>query len=218
MPNWCFQNLVITGNKKETRKFLKAISKPESYDELGILKPAYYDMNHLVPIPDKEEWTDELDSFFGGALGVWGTKWGACDIEIDDKDSYPLHLRYISAWSPCDKLIENISKQFPSLVFGYSCTEEADFFAGWELYCNGEKVAEDMCDMTQPPELQKMYEKANETNNEDLMSDFYEAVSEWRNTVTYQHDIDLDTTIREYVVWRRGSKRRKVFQSFIPSF
>ncbi len=218
MPNWCFQNLVITGNKKETRKFLKAISMPESYDELGILKPAYYDMNHLVPIPEKEEWTDELDSFFGGALGVWGTKWGAVDIDIDDKDSSPLHLRYISAWSPCDKLVQNISKQFPSLVFGYSCTEEADFFAGWEIYCNGEKVAEDMCDMTQPPELQKMYEKANETKNEDLMTDFYDAVSEWRNTVTGQHDIDLDTTVREYVAWRRGSKRRKVFQSFIPSF
>jgi hypothetical protein len=104
------------------------------------------------------------------------------------------------------------------LVFGYSCTEEADFFAGWEIYCNGEKVAEDMCDMTQPPELQKMYEKANETKNEDLMTDFYDAVGEWRNTVTGQHDIDLDTTVREYVAWRRGSKRRKVFQSFIPSF
>jgi hypothetical protein len=218
MPNWCYQNLVVTGNKVETRKFLKAIYKPEDYDELGRTINAHYDMNQLVPIPDESEWTDSLDSFFGGALGVWGSKWGACDIEIDDKDSYPLHLRYMSAWSPCDKLIENISKQFPKLVFGYSCTEEADFFAGWELYCDGEKIAEDMCDMTQPPELIQMYEKADEANDEALMDDFYEAQSEWRNAVTDQHDIDLDATIREYVAWRRGSKRRKVFQSFIPSF
>lgn len=49
-----------------------------------------------------------------------------------------VELFFESAWSPVDGLIQTISGQFPTLIFGVSMTEEANFFAGYFVFQNKE--------------------------------------------------------------------------------
>ena len=170
-----------------------------------LFRSSQYDMNHLVPIPSEEEWTDSLDAFFGGALGVWGSKWGACRIEVSDEGDYPLRIQFDSAWSPCDKLIQNISKQFPALLFGLSYTEESNAFVGWELYSDGKLVgSEFVSGDTIPLELQEIHDKLTSESSDEEWDEWYDLSNEWYNDQLESLDNDLETVTAEYIVWRRG--------------
>lgn len=72
----------------------------------------------------------------------WGTKWGACDVHSFENWKISdvlmgMSIKFQSAWSPADKLIQNISQQFPTLIFSVKFTEEGMGFAGVGVFRNG---------------------------------------------------------------------------------
>jgi hypothetical protein len=158
MPNWCFQNLTVYGKSEEDVKpFLDAIKDKENEGKVSL--------NQLHPMPKCLEgstsgfFTDEekrkeheeqakrnieecgYADWYEWNNANWGTKWGACDVELNDdlpvKDGYIASLKFESAWSPAVDLIRNISSKFPRLMFSLSYTEESDAFAGVEVFVQG---------------------------------------------------------------------------------
>lgn len=158
MPNWCFQDLTVYGkSEQEVKLFLEAIKVKGTVEELSL--------NQLLPMPSclegstsgffsDEEKQKELEeqakknreecgyaNWYDWANDVWGTKWGACDVEsLDDygvHDGHVALLKFESAWSPAVGLIRGISSKFPTLVFCLSYTEESDAFAGVEVFVQG---------------------------------------------------------------------------------
>jgi hypothetical protein len=95
------------------------------------------------PIPHKEGEDDdayeirmnELVEKYGASgwynwrVSNWGTKWDACesDWDLDDRE---LTIHFQTAWAPPIGWLENVSAQFPELVFKMTFQEEGMGFCG----------------------------------------------------------------------------------------
>jgi hypothetical protein len=125
------------------------------------------------------------DGFDGyqNALDVWGSKWGAYDIQpngawhevLDKEDYHDITFNYQSAWSPARGLIQRISAQFPTLAFGVWYTEEGMGFAGWELYKGGEEISENSISLNNLPEYD-WDDDASMEKHDQAMEEVYEAL------------------------------------------
>jgi len=159
MPNWCYQNLEVRGPSHDLDSFVDAMQVTEP-DKTGAMQTTV-ELNQMCPVDDRtfayKTITDEAgvekliktyatlseNGFdgYGHCVEIWGTKWGACHIVWDGKKgNYPIKIYFESAWSPACGLISAISSKFPTLLFGLEFTEEADFFAGCEVYQNGKTI------------------------------------------------------------------------------
>ena len=109
----------------------------------------------------------------------WDTKWGACNVDFDEnrfeENSTSIDIHWESAWSPAVGLVKNISAQFPELVFGMHFTEEANFFAGYMVFHNGEIVAEGDHGMEGQPEY-----------DDDNDEKYDEEMSEWQDRLIFE--------------------------------
>jgi hypothetical protein len=116
--------------------------------------------------------------WYDWANANWDTKWGACNVEFDEdsfsEESNSIDLHWESAWSPAVGLIKNISAQFPELVFGMHFTEEANFFAGFMVFHNGEMTDEGDYNMEDQPEYSDDDEK------------YDEKYSEWQDKIIFE--------------------------------
>jgi hypothetical protein len=192
MPNHCDNRLTITGDKAELIRFVSATHEGGND----------YDFNKLVPLDpraskevrwEKEDGTEQVFSAFSSAedgfdgyqnaIDVWGSKWGAYDIQpngawhevLDKEDYHDITFAYQSAWSPARGLIQRISKQFPTLAFGVWYTEEGMGFAGWELYKDGEEIAENSISLNNLPEYD-WDDDASMEKHDQAMEEVYEAL------------------------------------------
>lgn len=231
MPNWCFNYMTLNGSKREIRKFLKDITVAKDN----------YDMNKLVPLdprsskeitsvsPDGKEtvfiaFSTDTDGFDGykEATELWGSKWGACDVQVDLHIPTSPTIRYESAWSPCTELIKNISVQYPNVVFSVVSTEESRMFAIYEIIHNGIVVDNEQIDPQQclTPELEELYQKASSEGSEEAWEEWYEAESEWNSKIENRLTADCEAVTEEYIKHLAKSKRRiregKEPETFIP--
>ena len=146
MPNWCDNNLTVTGDAEAIKRFVADITNED--ESIEILK-------NLVPFPMELEGGDILDHN-GNAVGQaftddgyswclrnWGTKWGDCETEITVNDDY-LVLRYQTAWSPALAGIERISRLFPTLTFQTDWVEEGLQSIGAASYQDGRESVYDV--------------------------------------------------------------------------
>lgn len=95
------------------------------------------------PIPHKEGEDDESyknrleelrekyghSGWYNWRVSNWGTKWDACESDWDLDDEC-LTIHFQTAWSPPIGWLENVSAQFPELVFKMTFQEEGMGFCG----------------------------------------------------------------------------------------
>lgn len=140
MPNWCDNNLRVTGDNAELKRFVKAITSDD--ESIQILK-------NLLPFPSELEGKDITDRD-GNSIGraftdegyywclrTWGTKWGDCETEIVVNEEDNLVLSYQTAWSPALEGIQRISEMFPTLFFQTDWLEEGNQSLGAASFENG---------------------------------------------------------------------------------
>ena len=204
MPNWCQQYGEVRGPNKEIKRFIEAmrIEQTEEWKAIPDWNRNEWDMNQLFPIPTElhetvsgyvgeekaEEHSKQQESnlakygykdWYDWANANWDTKWGACNVDFDEnrfeENSTSIDIHWESAWSPAVGLVKNISAQFPELVFGMHFTEEANFFAGYMVFHNGEIVAEGDHGMEGQPE----YDDDNDEKYEEEMS-------EWQDKLIFE--------------------------------
>ena len=239
MPNWCYNYMTVKGTKRNLAKFIKDI-------EVKNTEHKEYDLNQLVPLDPRGSkeikttnadgvetvftaFSSESDGFDGylDAVETWGSKWGACSVDVDDPalDGKTLSMRYESAWSPCDALIAKISAMYPSLVFGVVSTEESSAFVAWSAFHNGEVIEEGGRDPQRlTPELDEKCKKANDPENPNLSEDeedWYESFSEWEHHLVELCDDELMIVMTEYTKHlayvRRCDKEGRTPRTFISS-
>ena len=135
----------------------------------------------------------------------WGTKWGACDLQVNDEiNNQRLTMYYESAWSPASGLIKNISGQFPELIFAISYTEESCAFAGWQIFSNGYLIKEGNVPTELSRKLDRMHDEIgllpdDDTTKNEKYQEFYELADEYRSRMTEVGDEDLEENITELV-------------------
>jgi hypothetical protein len=146
MPNWCDNNLTVTGDAEAIKRFVAGITNEDGSIEI---------LKNLVPFPTELEGGDILDHN-GNAVGQaftdegynwclrnWGTKWGDIETEITVNDDY-LVLKYETAWSPALAGIERISRLFPTLTFQTDWVEEGLQSIGAASYQDGRESVYDV--------------------------------------------------------------------------
>lgn len=246
MPNWCYNYMTVMGNKRDLRKFMKDI---EADEQPPTPMHKEYDLNKLVPLDPRasvvrtttrtdengKEVThtytvfasDATDGFDGyrNAHELWGSKWGACRVEIDDPEvnGKELFIRYESAWSPADGLICNISSLYPSLIFGTCSDEESRAFVCWSVFHSGDIIESGERDPNQlTPELRELSDKAEADDaDQNALEEWWEAHNEWNNYLVDQCSDDMLTVMKEYkkhlAYVRRCKNEGRTPHSFISS-
>ena len=103
MPNWCLNQLKVTGEKPEVLRFVQQAEGPSS-----VLV-----FDNFVPMPKTKENT-EGEGWYDWCLAQWGTKWDASDIDrITEHGSFAIY-EFNTAWSPPIPWLEAV---FPDVRF-----------------------------------------------------------------------------------------------------
>lgn len=85
----------------------------------------------------------------------WGTKWNACDPHVDeivkssDGEAYQVNIFFNTAWSYPEGIFEELSRQYPELLFEVEVDEEGGYFWG-KLTIQEGVIAEDLQEGTRP--------------------------------------------------------------------
>lgn len=213
MPNWCFQYAQVDGEVEDIQEFIDAIRVTPASVDLND-DTDKWNINQLHPTPEPlmraikgsgadaeseenmrlmQENEDEFGfrTWYDWRHENWGTKWGACHIQLDEDEfkeinengtSRPsLMFSFESAWSPAVQLMQKVSAKFPKLIFGIYFTEEANFFAGYCVFHNGNIVK----DYETPAEVMK--------EQEDLEDD-----SQWFHDLVSGLENGMDQTMLEH--------------------
>lgn len=111
MPNWCMNNLTVTGKPERLNAIADAISENKFFE-------------HIVPIG---EWEYE------NALSAWGTKWDANGATVDFPEEDTLSVVFDTAWSPPIGVLEALCDD-PDIDSVYCSYFEPgmDFGGEWE--------------------------------------------------------------------------------------
>ena len=157
MPNLCTNNLLVTGDEKEVKRFHNAITKGEmkDYEQFRILDNLLPTPKELQDTPkgsfgesDKQKQKEEQNKAniakFGYAdwydwnCANYGSKWSDYEGVINDYKAGSLDVVFMSAWSPITQGIIHVSKQFPKLNFLLTYEEGGMAFLGGSAIKAGE--------------------------------------------------------------------------------
>lgn len=127
MPNWCSNNLEVTGDSVSIAEFRKAVTSTifpkERRGEWGV----EWNLCSAIPL-SSGEWDYDV------ANREWGSKWGDCETFLDEESETRLHFTYDTAWGPMDNAIIKLSTKFPKLSFINAFWEPGMGFRG-EMIC-----------------------------------------------------------------------------------
>jgi hypothetical protein len=138
MPNWCSNNLSMSGPPDQVRAILDAVRPSDGADDEKLR------LTKFMPQPVDE--AGELIDGVSWQYDAWGTKWGDCDTEITSEE-YTSNLgsgslMYNTAWGPASGLMKEISRLHPNVTMDIEYEEPGMNFLGVEQYLNGELVHE----------------------------------------------------------------------------
>ena len=147
MPNWCDNQLSITGPNSVIDKIEKIVKEDDSHENNGLL-------NFMKPMPTELEGTtspsssakkpqpmvEGFDNWYDWRVENWGTKWELCEFYGVDRqhlndslDESTISFSFSSAWAPpigaYEKFLENNSNCF---LRAYYYEGGCDFMGLWE--------------------------------------------------------------------------------------
>lgn len=166
MPNWCSNNIVVTGDINKLVEFDNKFKAEHivysdydesdeseiSYDKtkyeiclvdgLKVLKTKVegYSLENFVSMP--EEYAIQ---WYKWRTTNWGTKWDVADFSedilglADESEPYVAYC-FNTAWSPCEQVVEAMAKEFPELNFEFTYDEEVMCYAGLKKYSGGVRI------------------------------------------------------------------------------
>lgn len=147
MPNWCVNDLIVNGNRKEVDRFIAAVAGSREDD-------TDFDFEKLIPYPKEyavldhalREWEDKYknvewsarpprpsDGYNQGGYewccANWGTKWNASEAHLS-VTTRGCRVSFTTAWSPPCPVIRKAAELFPTLTFKLKYWEGGMGFQG----------------------------------------------------------------------------------------
>ena len=168
MPNWCSNELSISGEKAVLVRFLEGLKAlPASYAEEKPITEPCYTLNSYVPVPAEIQAKPYSPDFSANIPSLqqecgynwqskhWGTKWDCfadsafesemkgiwSELGAQPEGIVSVTLMFFSAWSPIDAWVKKVGRQFPELTFELHYVEEGASFGG-VLVVEGDEISE----------------------------------------------------------------------------
>ncbi len=125
MPNWCENDVTISGDEKKVKAFIKFVSSKQSKFDFNKIYPMPKELEGTVSgsedmKPDKQKVNSELwkvefgaDNWYDWRNMHWGTKWGLDPngIGMVDEGDY-VEYSFDTAWSPPLGILEALDRKF----------------------------------------------------------------------------------------------------------
>lgn len=134
MPNWCSNELIITGPKKKIDQCLRTIrgridGKISPLDLERIIPTPKELLDTTSPCSNKRKVARNIKKYdysdwYSFRLGEWGTKGNCACVSLARVNSKKALLQFDTAWNPPKNAIEKLSKMFPDLEFYLKYIEE----------------------------------------------------------------------------------------------
>ena len=142
MPNWCHNQLTITGPEAEVQAFkTKAVGHSPWFEPEG--DPDVLNFHSLVPVPDQVLNAGYESAGYDWEKENWGCKWGAESPTIPDEWEGCVLYEFDTAWSPPIELLQRVAVQSPALVFVLEYAEPGMAYKGLAKFQGA--VHEDHC-------------------------------------------------------------------------
>lgn len=155
MPNWCTNELTITGDTEDIKAFIQDnLGEIEDNPDDLYYSPPVLDFSKAVPMPDTvfqgdlgkaEREKYGTNNWYDWSIENWGTKWNVSHIEphVDVKvsndfdpydywkfDEQKATLTFDTAWSPPLPWLEVAATKYPGLYFRMTYIDDGMFFEG----------------------------------------------------------------------------------------
>jgi len=150
MPNWCMNEVSISGEEQEVAKFVE-----ECFTEVD--NQQVLDFDKVLPEPDydkpKKDGTHndgvqtklnapyEHPDWYTWRNANWGTKWNLVPAKGGSVDGYSvditkdyINLTFDTAWSPPDGIYDAIGDRYPTLDVNWFYREDGMQMSGWLPY------------------------------------------------------------------------------------
>ena len=129
MPNWCNNDLQITGPKEQIKRFKeKAKGKEIENIDVDLL------LSSIIPPPK-----DIGDNWYQWNIENYGCKWDCNGIlEESMSGEGELYYTFDSPWSPPLEWLKQASAKFPKLKFKLDYREDGMGYMGWAKASKGE--------------------------------------------------------------------------------
>lgn len=156
MPNWCYNNISITGPRDKLKEFTHWMNNdqfetsafvpyPDPYEALDRFDQTRWRQmrKHTTKIPDYEipDGYNIGGYSWAGSSDGWGVKWTPSEasvaIEVDN-----IGITCDTPWAPPTALMVKISSLFPDLHFFMHTEEESEAFCIDSTFENGEYTEE----------------------------------------------------------------------------
>lgn len=104
MPNYVYNSVNINGDPNQVSNIMKKLGMPNllGNGESGTDGLNRFNFYNLVS-PSDLDWYKESENWYNWRIANWGTKWNACDLEVDYDDVEDINnitYRFSTAWSP----------------------------------------------------------------------------------------------------------------------
>lgn len=141
MPNWCENELEVTGPREDLDRFIQAVMSDRSKFDFDRVIPyplAFKNQDLIAQTTREMGWKDSKgryprDGFNSGGynwcIANWGTKWWVGDVFFADYGT-SLEYRFDTAWSPPNPVVERLIKDWPTLDFELHYKEVGMGFIG----------------------------------------------------------------------------------------
>ena len=134
MPNWCQNEVTVTGDEKEIARFKELVK----WD----LKDHDFSFHEIIPMPDdiynemqnppgSDAYTDR---WYNWSIENWGVKWDLLNEDMNslvEEDYELLVYHFDTAWSPPALIYLKLVELFPELNVSWFYREEGMGMAGY---------------------------------------------------------------------------------------
>jgi len=153
--------------RSDARDWGKVPSSNETEEENRKWLGLEFDFNKVIPYPEefaKMDAEKENSGYQAGGyewcIENWGSKWNATNAgteftsreDLEEVEGFKLSdyddptyavISFETAWAPALPVTAALSKQFPELSFKHSYEEEGLIGAGYQVWKDGERIAEE---------------------------------------------------------------------------
>ena len=210
MPNWCMNELLVTGPNSKLTEFLTKASKSEDKPLcLEKLYPEPPDVETLKSesegcfvlktaaalAPDNEiDW--ERDGWYYWRQANWGTKWDTDGDTVVRSSEETAVYSFQTAWGPPIEAFMKVSKDFPDLEFVLDYWEPGNCFAGMTHLCDGKsKRIVELENLSR----ETLVDGNGEYQNPGLSEGFFEMLIEWyEENAAYEEEARLEYCISKF--------------------
>lgn len=137
MPNWCSNEVSISGSREIISEILEITEK----------NPEKFQMSDFVPMPKELEGTNapsDSPNWYDWCNSNWGTKWDMCDVyQSNHPSKASMTISFNTAWAPNVQFWAKFSELYPTLSIIHYYYEEGMGFIGEAIYENG--LVDDYC-------------------------------------------------------------------------